>query len=219
MPKTEMSEDGFRAEVQVSPDHYQHRYEPADRWANYGVQVGSVLKCQPSRVLEIGLGNGTVTAVLRSRGIDVTTCDLDPALKPDLVGSVHELGRCVAPKSFDVVLCAQVLEHLPFDLLAPCCRQLGEAARTHVILGLPCCPRLSRVSLELRLPRLGLYRLALGSCRRPRWKGDPEHHWCVDHLPYTYDRVVARIREALTIGEVIREPVDPFHVTFVCRPR
>jgi len=216
---TGRNDEGFRAEVQVTPDHYHHGYETADRWANYGVQVGSVLKCQPRRVLEIGPGNGTVTAVLRSRGIEVATCDLDPALKPDLVGSVHELDRCVAPKSFDVVLCAQVLEHLPFDLLEPCCRQLGEAARTHVILGLPCFPRMNRLNLELRLPRLGLHRLALGSCRRPRWKGDSQHHWCVDYLPYTYDKVIARISEALTIGEVIREPADPFHVTFVCEPR
>ena len=96
-----------------------------------------MLKYTPRSVLDVGIGNGTVSAILRSRGVKVTTVDIDPSLGPDIVGSVHELNRYVDPKSFDLVLCAEVLEHLPYDLLAACARQLALAARQHVVISLP----------------------------------------------------------------------------------
>jgi len=101
---------------------WRERYETPERWVNYGLQIRTVIESTPESVLEVGPGTGTVSGLLRGRGLNVTTLDVDPRFEPDIVGSVHELTRHVPPKSFDTVLCAEVLEHLPFDLLETCCQ-------------------------------------------------------------------------------------------------
>jgi len=211
----------YEARVQVRPGHYGLAYDSSSRWVNYGAQVRAVLECNPPSVLEIGIGNGTVSAVLRSRGVSVTTLDIDPSLNPDIVGSVHELGRHVPPKSFDVVPCAEVLEHLPFQLLPQCAEQLARVAVGRVVIGLPCFPRPGwGVGLDLHIPKVGLRRLTAFVSPLPRWrKRDAEHYWEVDYRPYTLEAVRSCLEPALVVDEVRREPADVSHLVLVCRPR
>ncbi len=211
----------FAAGIQVAPGHYGSRYEHATRWVNYGTQVREVMARAPRTILEVGLGAGTVAAILRSRGLSVTTFDFDPEVRPDLVGSVQELARHVPPKSFDLVLCAEVLEHLPFALLPACGEQLAAVAREHVLIGLPCFlkPRWG-ARLELHLPRLGVREWSFGAGPLPRWRAtDPEHYWEVDYRPYSLVRVLEAIGGALRVTEVVRESRDPGHLILSCSPR
>jgi hypothetical protein len=213
--------EGFEPRVQVKPGHYGPQYEGATRWVNYGAQVREVMKCAPQRVLEVGIGNGTVAAILRNRGVAVTTFDIDPSLQPDIVGSVHELTKHVPPKSFDVVLCAEVLEHLPFGMLATCCEQLAAVARDNVVIGLPCFPRPRwGARLELRLPRMGLRSLSLSVTPLPLWGGSgEEHYWEVDHRPYPLARVLDAASNALTVTGTERDSLDPKHLLLRCVPK
>jgi SAM-dependent methyltransferase len=211
----------FEARAQVPPEHYGLRYDSAQRWVNYGMQVRTVLECCPRTVLEVGIGNGTVTALLRGRGLEVTTLDIDERLRPDLIGSVHTLTNVVAPKSFDLVLCAEVLEHLPFELLPSCARELAAAAREHVVIGLPGFLREQRwgIAVELRLPRFRRA-MKLGiDYPLPEWPGsDSEHYWAADYRPYTLRAITETIGRYAELEKVVRERLDPYHVVLVCRP-
>ncbi|HYC48812.1 MAG TPA: class I SAM-dependent methyltransferase [Burkholderiales bacterium] len=80
---------------------------------------------QCRRVLIIGPGQGLDTAVLRWRGYDVRTFDIDETFNPDFVGSVDDLGR-FGFQAFDAVIASHVLEHLPLPYLD---RALSEIAR------------------------------------------------------------------------------------------
>jgi len=211
----------FEARAQVPPEHYGLRYDSAARWVNYGLQVRTVLECQPRTVLEVGIGNGTVSCLLRSRGLDVTTFDVDERLRPDLVGSVHTLADLVPPRSFDLVLCAEVLEHLPFEMLPSCARGLAAVARQHVVIGIPGFLREQRwgIALELRLPRFRRA-LKLGmDYPLPDWPGpDSEHYWAADHKPYTLRTIIREIERYAAVERVLRERLDPYHVMLACRP-
>lgn len=86
-------------------------------------------------VLEIGPGPGIVSSVLRNMGVRVTTLDIDERLKPRTVGDVTRLP--FADQSFDVVLIAEVLEHIPFEDVPVALRELARVARQTIIVTLP----------------------------------------------------------------------------------
>lgn len=48
-------------------------------------------------------------------GLNVMTADIDPSLDPDFICSVTDLSKTFKPNSFDCILCAEVLEHIPFE--------------------------------------------------------------------------------------------------------
>lgn len=202
-------------------DDWRERYETAERWVNYGLQVRTVLESAPKSVLEVGPGAGTVAGLLQERGVEVTTLDVDQRFNPDIVGSVHELTRYVPPKSFDTVLCAEVLEHLPFDLLQTSCQELAAVARRCVVIGLPRCARPHwGFTLKLHLPRWGDREITLGLPVLPQWPGPtPDHYWSVDFRPYTLGRVCQEIGQTLTVAGIRSEALDPVHFLLVCHPK
>ncbi len=112
--------------------HYSLQYLRGGRVFSFAHQIDSVLAFEPRSVLEVGVGSGVVTAALRAAGIQVTTLDIQPELKPDLVGSVTDVPA--PPDSFDVVLCCQVLEHLLFNQLSDALVELSRVSRQAVIL-------------------------------------------------------------------------------------
>jgi len=105
------------------------------RWMSYWYQIYEVLNLRPRRVLEVGIGSRWVTDCLRSRGVSVRTIDISSAAKPDYIGSVTSLP--FKDGAFDVVLCAEVLEHLPFEQFRNATRELRRVTASHVVLTLP----------------------------------------------------------------------------------
>lgn len=97
-------------------------------------------------ILVIGLGQGLDTQVLRWRGYNVTTFDIDPLFGPDVVGSVTEMDA-FADAQFDVVIASHVLEHQAVPHLD---RSLSEIARVgeHALVYLPVAGRHSQVRIS-----------------------------------------------------------------------
>lgn len=100
---------------QVSREHYFKDYDTKERWVSYWHQINEVLSTGSKSVLEIGLGNGIAADYLKKMGLGVTTVDIDPALNPDYICSVTELTKFLRLTFFDIVLCAEVLEHIPLE--------------------------------------------------------------------------------------------------------
>jgi hypothetical protein len=121
---------------QVSADLYSSReYNLKERFASFWHQLDEVLELAPSSVLEVGPGGGLVTESLRRAGVEVTTLDLDPALRPDLVGSVTEIP--LAGRSVDVALCSEVLEHMPWDDAVRALHELSRVSRLGAVISVP----------------------------------------------------------------------------------
>jgi SAM-dependent methyltransferase len=106
-------------------------------------RVASLLGLLPPRLpaaLDVGARDGYIARLLAERADAVTALDLE---QPDID---DPRIRCVkgdatalafADGTFDLVLCAEVLEHIPSALLAAACAELARVARTHVLIGVP----------------------------------------------------------------------------------
>lgn len=89
-------------------------------------------------VLDIGARDGFFSALLREHFEQVTALDLQmPRFQIDGVRKVQgDVTRLDFPdNSFDVVFCAEVLEHVP--QLEQACREIGRVAGHAAIIGVP----------------------------------------------------------------------------------
>lgn len=80
------------------------------------------------RILIVGPGQGLDTAILKWRGYEVQTFDIDETFSPDFIGSVHDLSE-FADKQFDAVIVSHVLEHLAEPYLDVALREISRVSK------------------------------------------------------------------------------------------
>ena len=121
---------------QVTKQHYQKDYDTLSRFIGYFHQIDIIQKLKPvTSILEVGIGNKTVSNYLNNKGYVLTTCDFAEDLKPDVVADVRKLP--FKPNSFDVVMCCEVLEHIPLKDLNTAVQQLIKVAKKYVLISIP----------------------------------------------------------------------------------
>ena len=90
--------------------------------------------------LDVGARDGYISVLLTDHFDSVIALDLD---KPEIE---HGKIRCVKgdatalnfpDRSIDLVVCLEVLEHIPTQMLAKACLELARVAKGHVLVGVP----------------------------------------------------------------------------------
>lgn len=107
------------------------------------LRVGSLMNMLPSGLgtaLDVGARDGHLSIQLADRGLRVTALDLEMPRIPDariecVKGNAADLAY--PDNAFDVVLCAEVLEHIPPAILPAVCREIERVARSHLLIGVP----------------------------------------------------------------------------------
>ncbi|MBP9869586.1 class I SAM-dependent methyltransferase [Patescibacteria group bacterium] len=186
------------------------RYESEERWTSYYTQINEVLGRSPDSVLEIGVGNGIVSDALKRQGIQVQTLDIDPELKPDFVGSVSQIP--LANASVDVALCAEVLEHLPFEEFEGCVQELARVSRNGVVLSLPHWGYTFRGVVDI--PGLPMFRAAW---KLPFQKPIPlggVHCWEIGRTGYPLSRILTVLEKSFIVEREWLSSWMPYHHFF-----
>ena len=195
--------------------NYNHKnYNYKSRWISYWHQIDEVLKLNPDKVLEIGVGNKTVSNYLKSLGLDLITIDIDGGLKPDVIGNV--LKTPFQNNSFNVILCAEVLEHLPFSDFEKSLNEIKKVCGQYAIITLPYGG--IDFSLIAYLPKKGLKTILSVKIPFPRkFEFDGEHYWEIGKKGYSLNKIRKILSKYFVIGREFYPTENMWHYFFILK--
>lgn len=200
--------------VQVDPSHYLKGYDTKERFISYWYQINEVLKLSPKNILEIGIGNSFVSNYLTKYEIDLITLDFDKRLGPDVVASVIDIP--FKNESFEIVVCYEVLEHIPFEFFQRALTEMYQIAKKFVILSLPDYSRVYRVHIEI--PKYGEIRKLIRSPKQkmPEYPFCGQHYWEIGLEGYPLQKIIDNIKRiGFNVNKTYRLFEFPYHRFFI----
>ncbi len=203
---------------------YFEDYDDRRMWMSYWHQINEVFKTGGESVLVVGVGNKTVPNYLKTisnysphKNLEVTTADIDENLDPDHVCDIVELSEYFGKEDYDAILCAEVLEHLPFKKFENSLQELYEVTREWVIISLPYASQNFRLSLEF--PSGNRKDFTLKIPENDEHEYDGWHQWEVGKKGYSKEKVINRITKKFEIARSFIPPENLYHLFFVLRKK
>lgn len=205
---------------QVPTEHYNNLvYDSKDRFISYWHQINQIVKRSPEDVMEVGIGNGFLCRYLKWMEIPIHTCDFDPELEPDTVGSILELP--FEDDQFDMSCCFETLEHLPWDVFDTALAELARVSRRWVLLSLPDVTPYVQANLVVGF-RTKIFKI-FRDTPNPKPTNhtfNGEHYWEVGKTGYPLELIKERLdANGLVLEETLRVEENPFHRFLSCRVR
>lgn len=169
-----------------------HTLESEDHWRLYWrqekIMQGFVVRGQ--HVLEMGVGSGFTANYLRSKGIDVTTIDIDAEKRPDIVANIVKYPFV---DSYDHILAFEIFEHVPFDAFRNVLERIVHVCKGNLFLSVPR-NQVRWFMISVQLPKSGSHSFSI---KTPRGKiKEKSHFWEVGHNGITRSKLESTFREA-----------------------
>jgi hypothetical protein len=205
--------------VQVDASHYDFQtYTDLPRWTSYWHQITETLALAPKTALIVGLGDNIVYEILtRVGGGKFYTFDFDKNLHPDFEGDVVNIDGILGERKFDVILCCQVLEHLPYEKFEDILRQMERHA-DNVIISLPCSAM--QYGFKVKLPLIKTVKVNIYIHKFfKRYKFNGEHYWEIGTRGYTRRSILRSMKKFFTVEKWYVAPYNWYHVFFILRKR
>jgi 2-polyprenyl-3-methyl-5-hydroxy-6-metoxy-1,4-benzoquinol methylase len=211
-----MNKNNNSPAVQVEATHYNFQtYTDLPRWTSYWHQITETLALSPKTVLVIGVGDNIVGKLLSEQGVQIYTFDFDKNLHPDYEGNVAEIDAVLRDKQFDVILCCQVLEHLPYDKFENILQQLARHAGS-VIISLPYSAM--KYKFEVKLPLVKTLKIAVYVHKFfKQYKFDGQHYWEVGTRGHTKRSVLKSMGKFFTVAKWYVAIYNTYHLFFILR--
>jgi ubiquinone/menaquinone biosynthesis C-methylase UbiE len=168
----------------------------------YYYQVKFITDCNPGNVLEVGIGNKTLNNILKQHRIEVTSCDFDEVLQPDVQGDIRNLP--FRNNEFNIVCAFQILEHIPWEDFSKALSELSRVSAKHVIISIPytpvCIDLVIKSSIFARLFRRWELKLFINLALITRkWTYDGVHYWEMGKKNYPRSKVRKTIEQYFKI--------------------
>jgi len=176
-------------------------YNHKARWYSYYHQYQNIFNHNPKSVLEIGVGSGITTKILKDNDIKVITLDNDPETHPDILGDILHLP--FGNNSFDIAVAFEILEHLPFSSFLTALKELRRVAKDYVIISVPDHAKsLLRITLKIPFLKEKQMYIRIPAIDNKKFWGPCGHYWEMGNIDYPYHKIAGEIKKSkLTIEE------------------
>lgn len=187
------------------------KYIYPQRWISYWHQIDEVLKTEPNSVLVIGIGDGIVVRILKDYIPDVQTLDIDKDLRPAILASVDSIP--LEDEKFDTILCAEVLEHLPFDKFEKCLSEIKRVVKKNVIISFPHFG--PPIKFSFKIPFLSEVKITLKIPFPIKHQFNGEHYWELGKKGYSPRRIKNIIKKYFKIQREYLPFENQYHHFYV----
>ncbi len=199
--------------------YYTKKYASRERFISYQTQIDLIQNSGCRSVLFIGVGDRIVSDYFdRDPKVEITTVDIDPDLKPDLVADVTRLP--FKEDQFDCVCAFEVLEHIPFEDFSKALSELGRVSKENVIISIP--HRRSGVELVFKFPYIrSLIKRELVDLKIlfpikfPGFAVSRQHHWEIDRSQFPLRKIRSIINKNFEIKKELTPALDFYRRFFV----
>jgi hypothetical protein len=192
-------------------------YLSKDRFISYHHQSRLIFSLgnQVKSILEIGIFNSFFTDILTKIGYEVTTADVDPNLKPDILLDLTS-DFSLPSNKFDVIALFQVLEHLPYEQAEKALKKLAQATKKYILISIPYNTQF--LGIQLRFSYKYRARYFFGGLPK-FWSTEPicnQHYWEMGLKGYPRQKILDSITSAgLKVKHEFLDQVHPYHYFFI----
>lgn len=204
--------------TQVQSKWYIRRYDDDKRFISYYHQIELAQGLEIKSILEIGIGNKTVSTYLKNQGYVVKTCDFDENLNPDIIADIRKLP--IKDNSFDLVMACEVLEHIPWEDVDKVLKELQRVSRKYVLISIPYktayfytlfnFPKIQKI---FKTSFLG-FGFSIPFFFKSK-KFDGQHYWEMGYKGCSKNTVRTKFKEYFNIKKEFRSKLNPYHYFFV----
>lgn len=119
-------------------DLTEYRASPSEQQ-----RTADLLRLMPAQghsALDIGARDGYFSRLMADRFEEVTALDLTyPNIQHPRVRCIqgNAVSMQFADRAFDLVFCAEVLEHIPTAILEQACQEMVRVSNRHILIGVP----------------------------------------------------------------------------------
>jgi len=198
-------------------------YLQKKRWISYWYQIKEAASLKNVHsVLEVGSGNKIVADTLFKIGYEVKTLDSNSKTRPDFLIDIIQ-SKGLPPEMFDLVLCCQVLEHLPYSSFALALENLYSLTKEYLLISLPYTSRGTfkpyfNVHLFPFLKPMSWVKIFNFFPRPHTFNG--QHYWEIGKKGYPLKKI---LRDVERIGfKIVKNypvPENPYHYLILCQKR
>lgn len=215
-----------RDESRLPKNHYfTPEYLKRERLYSYVEQIEVIKKYARSEdnILEIGKGNGFLYQFLRDYlGYKVDCLDINSDLNPDIIDDIIK-PQNLSEKSYDIVTCFEVVEHMPFADSIISIQNLCKTARNYCLVSIPD----MRYFINIKSTIFGTLPVSFGklfSTKRFRNKNKTfaeDHHWeigiTVDDQTYSPHFIRENLFQGMNVIADFRCSLVPWHHYYVIK--
>ena len=126
--------------------------------------------------------------------------DFDKELEPDIIGDVRSFSNCIEKESYDIVLCCQVLEHIPRNEFVSALEQIESILNKEgtFVLSLP--QRVAQFQIRVDIPKIHFkINKSIAKFKNTNFQFDGEHYWEVETKGCRKKEILKEIAELFTI--------------------